>query len=435
MANESTTRTLLMIGQNHRTTPIALREEIGIPEAEAENALAVLRATEGVEEVAILSTCNRSEIYAVTNTNYEQGVTLLEDYLAGQSTRSRAEIAPHLYRFEGADAARQLFLVVAGMDSMMIGESQIVGQVKGAFQRAGECGATGAILKRLFHHALEAGKRVRTDTTISEGAVSVASAAVSVVRRVFDRFESRAALIIGAGETAELAAKSLAHFGFGKIWIMNRSPERATELAGRVGGEAILWEELAAKLGQADAVFACTAATTPLIDVSLIRTASAERSHRRGPLFLVDLAVPRNIDPRVRESDSVFLYDLDDLQAMIEKNQKRRSQAAVQGRAIVDEEALKFDRWLLSLGAGESIRLLRNKWEGIHRAELDRIAKNLNPDERERMARFSHNVLKKILHGPTVRLRNGAGMSQNGDPDHEKTLRELFDLISEEDDS
>ncbi len=435
MTNESTTRTLLMIGQSHRTTPIALREEIGIPEVEAENAIAALAETTGIMEVAVLSTCNRTEIYAVTSTDYEGGVAMLEEYLAGHSARALPEIAPHLYRFEGADAARQLFLVVAGMDSMMVGESQIVGQVKDAFQLAGDRGTTGTILKRLFHHALEAGKRVRTETTIAEGAVSVASAAVSVVRRVFDRFESRAALIIGAGETAELAAKSLAQFGFGSIWITNRTPERARELATRVGGQAILWEELSARLSKADAVFACTAATTPLIDVAMIRTVRSERSPRRGPLFLVDLAVPRNIDPAVRDSDGVFLYDLDDLQSMIEQNQERRSLAARQGETIIDEEALRFDRWLLSLGAGESIRLLRHKWERIHHAELDRIAKNLKPEERERMARFSHNVLKKILHGPTVRLRDVAGMKRNGDPDHEKSLRELFDLASDEDDS
>ncbi|NNE09840.1 MAG: glutamyl-tRNA reductase, partial [Gemmatimonadetes bacterium] len=234
---------------------------------------------------------------------------------------------------------------------------------------------------------------------------------------------------------AELAAKSLAHFGFGTIWIMNRTPERAGELAARVGGEAVLWEELHAKLGRADAVFACTAATTPLIDVSMIKKIKSDRSHRRGPLFLVDLAVPRNIDPRVRKSDGVFLYDLDDLQSMIEQNQKRRSLAAQEGKTIIDGEALKFDRWLLSLGAGESIRLLRSKWERIHHAELDRMTKNLGPDERERMARFSHNVLKKILHGPTVRLRDVAGMKRNGHPDYEKSLRELFDLVSDEDDS
>ncbi len=418
---------LIMTGQNHRTTPVEIRERLAFDEERAREAIRILRDGKGIHECVVISTCNRSEVYAVTDAE-EKGLETLESLYRGMFDVDPSLLASSLYRKSEAEAVRQLFTVTAGLDSMVLGEPQIFGQVKDSFALASSAGATRILLNRLFAHAFEVGKRVRTETAVGAGAVSVSFAAVEVVRSIFDRLDTRTAVVIGAGEAGVLAAKHLKGVGVRSIVVLNRTFERAAHLAGEVGGTARRFEELEESIAGADVVISCTSAPQPILTVPVVKP--AVRRRKNAPLFLIDLAVPRDIDPAVGKLAGLFLYDVDDLKVVVDRNRKKREEEAEKARKIIAEETALFHRWLASLDTTDTIRKLRGRFNAIGEAEVLRFTRNLPEERREELRRFTRGLLNKILHHPTVRLKKLA--EGGGDPNDQRLVRDLFHLDDEE---
>ena len=395
---------IVVVGLSHRTAPIALREKLSVPALEVPSALDAVMAPGVFSESLLVSTCNRVELYAVSN-DPEACVRAARGYLEGRADPDEA--SEHLYVRSGAEAIRHVFRVAASLDSMVVGEPQILGQLKEAYDLAAAHGALGSLLSRCFHRAFAVAKRVRTETGIAAGMVSVSSIGCELARKIFGDLRGRRALLLGAGEMGEAAARALASDG-AHLVVINRSPEKAKAVAAAFEGEAREFEHMASELVAADVVISSTSAQRFVLTEELMK--GVVKARRRRPLFLIDIAVPRDVDPRVGRLDSVFLYDVDDLQQVAEQNLKERRKEAAAAEALVLAELDEFERWRRSLVLTPTIVGLRERVQGILQAEIDRTAQKLPAlaADRKALDRMCQAMTNKILHAPIQRLKESA---------------------------
>ena len=414
--------TLLAVGLNHTTAPVSIRERVTFGPDIVVGALRSLRERPGVSEAVILSTCNRTEVYCCVQ---EDCADQVKHWMAEFHGLMVNDIAPYLYQHREDDAVAHLLSVASGLDSLVLGEPQILGQVKQAFQTATEAGHTGKTLKRLFQHAFNTAKQVRTDTAIGDSPVSVAFAAVSLARQIFSDLSEQTALLIGAGETIELAARHLHQHGIGRIIVANRTVSRARDLASEFDGYAIGLTELPAHLAEADIVIASTASPLPVLGKGAVERALRQRRHR--PMFMVDIAVPRDIEPEVGELRDIYLYTVDDLQEVIQENLQSRQEAAEQAREIIEFQVREFRAWLGSLDAVDLIQDYRAGAEAIRDEVLAKARRMLDAGRppAEVLEFLANTLTNKLLHTPSTQLRLAGSAGQRELLDAANTLFQL----------
>ena len=416
---------ILTLGLNHTTAPVAIREKLALPEGDLSQALGQLVSGYGLHEAAILSTCNRSEIYVASDRS--EALSDTRRYLAEVQGVDVSQYQPHFYELTDADAVQHLFAVASGIDSMVIGESQILKQVRDALEVAQRNGSARLLLNELFQRSLRVGKRARTETDIGRGRLSVSTAAVELASQIFDSLQGRMALLLGAGEMIELTAQYLVDGGIGRFYVANRTFERGQELARRFEGEAVPFAKLAKCLDLVDIVISSTAASDFVIDADTLRRVMQQRRGR--PLFLIDIAVPRDIDPRAREIDNVFLFDIDNLNEVVNANRSEREHEIEQVEQVIEEELRDFLSWFNALTAGPLIRALRQRADDLTRAELERWSgklAHLKPADVQLVESVLKGYANKILHQPLTQLREFASSSEGYA--HLDTVRRLFDL-------
>jgi glutamyl-tRNA reductase len=417
---------LLALGVSHKTAPLELRERLSLTEGRAVSALGELTAAPGIHEAAAISTCNRTELYLVVSDPVEAESTAL-GVLTRQAEIRPTELLGHLYSFRGSEASRHLMRVTAGLDSMILGEAEIQGQVKRAYELALVEGATGPILNRLFHGALSAGGRAREETGISEAGVSIPSVAVELARRAIGDLSQRRVLMVGAGETAELVARALTAQGVDTVFVANRHYDRAIGLAQRFDGTAVRFEELPTQLLEADIVVSATNSPHHIIEKDGLAQVMAEREER--PLLAIDIAVPRDIEPDCRELPGVSVHDIDDVQQIVERNASGREAEARRAELIIESELDRFERWVASLEVVPTITALRERGDEVVRrvmAENENRWESLGEADRERVEAMAKAVASRLLHEPTVRMRRSAGDEEAYN--YVSALRELFGL-------
>ena len=422
---------ILQVGLSHRTAPVEIREQLALAESAISEALDTLcpendpglgHALEG----AILSTCNRLEVYAVVACA-ECGLEGVRDCLAWASGAPRPVFEPHLQVHEGEAAVAHLCEVASGLDSMVLGESQIQGQVGQAHQLAMAQGSAGPVLNALFRTALQAGKRARTETSINEHATSISHVAVELALQIFDDLATKTVVLVGAGEMAELAAKNLVDNGVGTLLVVNRSEGRAASVARRFGGTALGWDRLTQAVWQSDIVVSSTAAPHAILHTETV--AAAMHLRRNRPLFIIDIAVPRDVEPGVAKLANVFLYDIDDLQRVVAANLEQRQREVPRVRTIIGQEVADFLAWFRARDVVPTIVDLRRRVDGIRETELTWAMKKLgglSDKERTVVLAFSQRLVNKILHQPTVRLKQ-----HTNDRDsyrYTEALRDLFGI-------
>ncbi len=417
---------IVILGLNHKTAPVEVRERLHFPEKDLPGPLARLGALPEVIEGLILSTCNRVELYAVVPDGPAARAPL-QAFLAEERGVPPAAFAEACYLHEGREAVRHAFRVASSLDSLVVGEGQILAQVKAAYGLAARQAATGPILNNLMERALHVAKQVRTETGIGTAPVSVASVAVDLAQRIFSDLAGRTVMILGAGEMAELALTHLKDQGIQTIIVANRHHARAVELAGRVGGRAITFEYARDAMVEADIVISSTGAPHVILTPQDLAEVIRRRHYR--PIFLIDIAVPRDIDPRVNELDNVYLYDIDDLQAVVAANLASREREAVRAEVIVAREVEQFLRWLQALEVVPTIVSLRERFEAIRRAELEKAVGrlgDLTAEQREAVAALTASIVNKLLHQPMTELKRQA-TSRDGHQ-YAAILRALFRL-------
>jgi glutamyl-tRNA reductase len=396
---------LLLVGTSHRLAPVEIRERVAL-DSEGESALAH-QLGEGGEAVC-LSTCNRTELYLATADPNAAGERATAE-LAQVGGIPRGELEPYVYRLEQDAAAAHLFRVAAGLDSLIPGEGEIQGQVRAAYER----GAVGPLLDRLFRHALQTGKRVRSETAIGERPASVASAAAALAAQVFGDLTGRRILVVGAGKVGELAARHLVDRGASLSFVANRTLDRASSVAARFGAAALPLAEIERELADADIVVSSTSAREQIVSREQVEGALPARKGR--PLLLLDLAVPRDLDPEIRRLHGTFLYDIDDLQAVVEESLTGRRGEAARAEAIVAAEGERFRAWLASLDAVPAITSLRERAEAIRRGELEKASgrlAGLSEHERHAVESLTSQIVNKLLHEPIMRLKE-AGLGED----------------------
>ncbi|MCK5383165.1 MAG: glutamyl-tRNA reductase [Gammaproteobacteria bacterium] len=402
---------LTVLGINHRTAPVEVRGQVAFPPDQIARALAELIALDGMREAAILSTCNRTEVYCTLD---DASPEVIANWLARFHQLDQDSLQPHLYSYQEAEAVRHILRVAAGLDSMILGEPQILGQMKDAYQQSLQANSIDTLVNRLFQHTFSVAKQVRTDTAIGASPVSVAFAAVSLARQIFGKLENQTALLVGAGETIELTARHLHEQGIGKIIIANRTVTRAHELASQFNGYGIGLDEITAHLEEADIVISSTGSTEPLITRDQVRAALKKRKHR--PVFMVDIAVPQDIAADVAELDDIYLYTVDDLKQVIEENLRSREEAALQAEEIIDSQVERFMAWVHSLDAVPTVRAYRAYAESLGDAEIEKAGRQLEngTPPQEVIKTLTRNLVKKLSHNPSVNLRNAAADGKAG---------------------
>jgi glutamyl-tRNA reductase len=415
---------LICVGISHHTAPLEVRERLWFSVEEIRSSLPHLKAL-GFSECVLFSTCNRTELY-VFGEGTEARVNSLIEFLRTQKKVTESVPPTHFFSHVGGSAAEHLFRVAAGIDSMIVGDVQILAQVKEGYALAQESGTAGFFINRLFQSAFHVGKRSRSESLISEGAISVSYAAVELAQRIFDDLSRKKALIIGAGDTAQLTAKHLLSKGIGSLFITNRTAERAENLAKMFGGTAIPFETFCDRLPEIDIIISSVQADRHVLTAKDIR--QFDKNRHRGTLFLIDLGVPRNIDPFAKELENVFLYDLDSLNIMVGENIARRRAEVPKIQAIIIEELTALSQWHTSLEATPTIAALT---ELIERIRSEEIAKNVNrfdPKDRELLEMITKRIVNKILHTPIVNLRNGHDASLSDRLQKIDMVRRLFGI-------
>ena len=387
---------------SHRSAPVEVRERVAFPPCAGRSFLRRLKDEGVVSEAVLLSTCNRTEVYAVVEDEGARGRLL--DLLAEDRGVERASLEQDTYWLTDAEAVRHLYRVASSLDSMVVGEGQILGQVREAYRAATEEHCAGQILNRLFHTSLRVGKRVRSETGIGDSSLSVPRVAVKLAEEVFGDLAGRRALILGAGDMGELVVEHLKDRGVADLLIANRTPQRASLLAERVGGRDVAFDALAAELPEVDVVVSSTGSGEWVVQSETVAGALELRSE---PLFFIDIAVPRDIDPVVQTLEKVYLYDIDDLQAVVERNAEGRQDAAEEGEAMISPAVLEFMGWLSTLHVVPLIQELRDGAEQIRRHELARALSRmeLSPEEVASVERMSHSLVNKLLHGPIQEIK------------------------------
>lgn len=419
---------LILVGVSHKTAPVAVRERLNIPEGDQGAELAALGARSGVLGAAILSTCNRAEI--VLSVRDESTVESVVQDFAGRAGMDRTAIEQHLYILRHGDVVRHLFRVAAGLDSLIVGEPQIAGQVRESHRLASEEKTLDPVLHKLFEQTLRVAKKIRTDTGIGENAVSVPYAAIELARKIFGDLSGLQVLLVGAGKIGELTAQHLHANGLTRILVANRAFDKATELAAQFGGTAVPFEAVVSHLAECDIVIASTAA--PHYVIGADDTASALARRRRRDLFFVDLSVPRNIDPKVASVDGAYLYNVDDLQDIADSNREIRLQRAERAETIVTREVDTFLQRLASQDAIPTILELQDRLEEIRAAELEKCLRKLGPvttEQRAAIELLSSGIINKVLHYPILRLKESAAEPQPESREaFRETIRRIFGL-------
>jgi glutamyl-tRNA reductase len=425
---------IVVVGLSHRTAPIELRERVDF-QGRIESALKAVAARGSTHEALVLSTCNRSELYAACGDAAAARADLAR-FIAEFHGIDESVLAPHLYNLSDLDAARHLLRVAAGLDSLVVGEPQILGQVKEAHALASGTQTVGPVLNRLFHASFAAGKRVRSETGLGSGAVSVSYAAVALARKIFGDLKGLSVLVVGAGEMGKLTARHMKSYGVQQVTIVSRTMAHAARTAEAIGGaSAAPWEEMDAALGASDIVITATGAGSTILTKAHVE--AVMRPRRGRPLFIIDIAVPRDVEAAAGEIEQVFLYNIDDLQAAVRENLARRASEVLRAESIVTEEVARFTAWLRSRGAIPTVVALRQKFENTRRAELERLDFKLSalppevrPDARACIDEISRLLVEKLLLTPTEQLK------ELGDPDtlatYAEALNRLFGLAAPE---
>ncbi len=419
---------IILIGINHKTAPLKVREQLALSCSQeyGKPPLAEVMRISGIEEAFFLSTCNRLEILASAR-DADRAVEGLREFLDSRGETAGRELEKYLYVYQNEEAVRHVFRVASSIDSMVMGEPQILGQVKDAYRDSVDQNTAGPVLNKIMHHTFRTAKRVRTETAIAENAVSVSYAAVELAKKIFGNLSGKTILLLGAGEMAELAARHLIGQGIGKILVVNRTYDRAVKLAEDVHGTPIGFDRLEDTLKDADIVIGSTGSSEYLITKAMIEAALHRRKNRL--IFLIDIAVPRDVDPEVAEIDNAYLYNIDDLQEVVDENLKTRLVEAQKAEAIIGEEVARFSEWLHTLNVVPTIVSLRKKLEDIASGELEKSLtwmKELPPADQENIRVLAESILNKILHDPITRLKeesNGEGATA-----YVEAIRRLFKL-------
>ncbi|MCG0277855.1 MAG: glutamyl-tRNA reductase [Thermanaeromonas sp.] len=423
-----------VVGLNHRTAPVEIREKLAFPRYVLPEALKSLKELPDIAGAVILSTCNRTEVYFVTS-EPEQAIRETKDFLSRRCEEELSLLDKYLYTYSSYEAVRHLFRVASGLDSMILGEAQVLGQVAEAYDIARANDATHPVLNTLFQQAISTGKRVRTETRINHNTVSVSYAAVELARQVFGSLEGRTVLVIGAGKMSTLAARYLRDNGVTTVLVSNRSYERAKALAQTIGGQAVRLDNLEDILPQADIVISCTAASHYILHPEQV--ARARKGRENTPLMLIDIAVPRDIDPAVGDLPGVKLFDIDDLQQVVLNNLEERQKAAQKAEGIIAEEVENFFQWLGSLSVVPTIVALKKKAEAIKEAELRRAFNRLgspSPREKKIIGTLANSIVNQLLHDVVVNLKQAVFKPQGHL--YVEALQELFGLeVKEEQDT
>lgn len=420
---------LVVVGLNHKTAPVEVREKLAVSEGNLPKALETLNACHCVSECCILSTCNRTEIYAVINHHEDEDVLI--EFISDYHEMDRESFEANLYRHRGHKAVQHIFGVAAGIDSMMVGENQILGQVKNAFCIADESDSTKAILNNLFRQALSVGKRARSETDISRGAFSIGYAAVELAKSIFGNLHGHTILILGAGKMSELTAKHMLAAGATSIVVANRTFSRAEALAKKLGGQAVTFEAFPDAMARADIFISSTGSPEPIVKREDM--AKTMRMRRDRPLFAIDIAVPRDVESSVGELDNIFLYDIDDLESLVEQSVAEREREIEKVREIVADETHKFSTWMRSLEAVPLIKLLRQRLDGLRDAEWERHSgklSHLTEKDRETVRAMMQSLVNKISHSPLIKIKEYA--SDSDGYDKLDVAREIFGIEVEE---
>jgi glutamyl-tRNA reductase len=418
-------REVLIVGVNHRKAPVAVRERLSFADGRLQDGLRKLLTLPPVDEGVIISTCNRVEVVAAT-VDGDDAVEALTDFLASGDRIAREQLGAHLSVYRGREAVRHLFRVAASLDSMVVGEPQILGQLKDSYSHAASEGSAGTVLHRCFHKSFSVAKRVRSETGVASKAVSVSSAAVELASKIFDRFDDKTALLLGAGTMSELAARHLLAHGVSRLMVANRTFERAVELAHEFQGTPVPFEDFPRYLQMADMVIGSTAADGYVLTQERMQGVLHARRYR--PIFLIDMSVPRNFDPAINELDNAYLYDIDDLGEVAQVNREERGREAEKAEAIVEAEVEAFWKWLVTLEAVPTIVALREKMDAIRKGELEKTMatlRDLAPREREALEAMTAAIVNKILHGPITHLKQH---HREHEAFYVAAARQLFDL-------
>lgn len=417
---------IVVVGLSHKTAPVEIRERVAFAPTAMEKPLHEVSALPAITETVIVSTCNRVEIYA-TGREADATISQLKRFLASYHDLAFEDIEEHLYDFQGEEAIKHIYRVASSLDSMVIGEPQILGQIKTAYGYATEFKTTGIILNRLLHKAFSVAKRVRTETKIAGSAVSVAFAAVELSRKIFDTLEDKTVMLIGAGEMCELAARHFIGTGVREVLVTNRTRERAVKLAEEFEGKAVAFENFPHHLHRVDIILTSTGASDFILEKKQV--AEVIRQRRNKPMFMIDIAVPRDIDPSVNQLDNIYLYDVDDLQHVVQANLKERKKEAKSAEAIVGQEVGQFHKWLSNLEVVPTIVSLRQCLEEVRQQEMDKsMARMTHLGEKDKKAidALTRSIVNKILHNPTAVLKQSQGDAA-GDT-YVDAIRTLFDL-------
>jgi glutamyl-tRNA reductase len=397
---------IVLLGLNHVTAPVELRECIAFSKDETATALRALSRREGIDEVLVFSTCNRVEVLMVTR-DRAAAVETTKNFIAEFNKIPREHFESSLYLREGNEAVRHIFKVASSLDSMILGEPQILGQIKEAYQTATQQKTSGVILNRLLHRAFFVAKKVRTETGIGDRAVSISYAAIELGRKIFDTLDGKKALLIGAGEMAEIAVEHLIRHHAGTIFVANRTFERAVALAKKFKGRPVRFEEISDCLKQADIIIASTGAPDFVIQRDQVK--EIMRTRRNRPLFFIDIAVPRDIDPAINQLNNVYVYDIDDLQGIIEENVEDRKKEAVKAGRIIDEAVIRFKEWYDNLDIIPTIVDLRRRFDAIAGAELKKTFQSLpglSEKDRQVIYKMTSSMINKMMHNPTQLLKS-----------------------------
>ncbi len=415
-----------VIGVNHRTANVELREKLSFDTEQTRKMVNEMTGHQGIREFVLISTCNRTEFVCASGSARE-AIDAVYSAVSSRCDLPEPMLREHSYSYVSNDAIKHVFRVASSLDSMVVGEPQILRQMKDAYQLAAEANATGVVLNKLFHRAFSVGKRVRTDTAIAENAVSIGYAAVELAKEIFNDLSERTALLLGAGEMAELTARHLLSTGLRSITVANRSIHNALRLAEEFRGRAAGLHELRENLAAADVVIASAAAPDILIHRSLMEDVARQRKYR--PIFLIDIALPRNIDPAVSRIEGCYLYDIDDLDKVVARNLQNRNAEAQKAEMIVEEEVEKFPLYLKTLKVVPTIRQLQNKYDAIRKAEIERVIgrrNDLTPELAEKIDYLTQSLMKKFLHEPiTLLKKEEAGV---GDGEFTSLLQQVFGL-------
>ncbi|NIO00786.1 MAG: glutamyl-tRNA reductase [Candidatus Latescibacteria bacterium] len=418
---------IALIGISHKTAPIEIREKVALDAKEQESVLRSLSKAFEIDGCLVVSTCNRTEVY-ISAEEYETVIPEIQRWLDGYKKSGYFTNEQYAYVLTGLDAVRHLFSVISSLDAQVVGEPQITGQVKDAYNLAKELKTTDSLLNKIISFGLQAQKKIRRNTFLADGAVSISFAGVELARKIFNTFDDRHLLLIGAGETAELAAQHFLEKGAGSIAVVNRTLEKARELAGRFNGKAYGFDELSSAFNGVDIVISATSSSDHVLSAEFMSEISKAR--RYAPMFLIDLAIPRDIDPDVDKIDGIYLYNLDDLQAIVQINLDKRKQEMPKSFKILDRYVVEFEKWIATHSTSSTINRLRRYFDHIRRSEMNRLRKRLPKDNMDEIDYLTQSIMNKLMHQHIKTLKKTATDPERHQQNVE-LMRDLYELDQE----